>query len=94
MFDMQLLLVNLFCFFNLLGLLAVFFLYTFGKINPISIVKNIQDDVANECTSVKNKLDAKLIEYKAYQPDQYKKILQDIPQIATHATLTNNPDLI
>ena len=92
-FDMSLLLVNLFCFLNLLGLLAVFFLYTFGKINPISIVENIQNDIVNECTSVQNKLSAKLVEYRMQQSDQCKEMLQNIPQITTHATLTSNPDL-
>ena len=92
-FDMPLLLVNLFCFLNLLGLLAAFFLYTFGKINPISIVENIQNDIVDECTSVQNKLSAKLVEYRMQQSDQYKEILQNVPQITTHATLTSNPDL-
>ncbi|MCV0410770.1 DUF2254 family protein [Nitrosopumilus sp.] len=94
-FEWKILLLNLFLFLNNIGLLAVFFIYTFKKINPISIVNEIQDKIVNEFTNVHKKIDELKTEYsKKDTTGKYGRANQLFPEITSHSVLTNNPTLL
>lgn len=91
----QIILLNLFYFITTLGLLAIFFLYTFGKINPVSIVKNIENEIIQECINISKKIEKILKKNKREDTiDDYKNIVKNMPKTAAYSILTNNPTLI
>lgn len=91
----KILLVNLFYFGNTLGLLAIFFLYTFEKINPISIVRDIENNIIYECKKIPNKLKEKMEENaKMETSGRYEYVAKAMPTVVLHAILANDPNLV
>ncbi|WP_428324357.1 DUF2254 family protein [Nitrosopumilus sp.] len=88
-------LLNLFYFGNTLGLLAIFFLYTFEKINPISIVKDIENDIISECRKIPKKLKEKMEENSKLETSgRYEFAAKAVPTVALHSILANDPNLV
>lgn len=92
-FEWNVLLLDLFYFGSTLVLLAVFFLYTFERINPITIVNNIRNDIIDECKIISKKIKT-TIKNNSKKEDRYEKVVKSFPQIATHAELGKNAELV
>ncbi|CAD6368620.1 membrane hypothetical protein [metagenome] len=90
----KILLLDLFYFGNTLGLLAIFFLYTFERINPIFIVNNIRNDIIDECNTVSKKIKIIIKESLKKKKVNYKNSLNTFPPIIIHTELVKHSELI
>ena len=97
--DWAIFLLNLFYFANTLGLLSIFFLYTFEKINPLSIVRNIENEIIQECKNISKILKKKITNNKIANKastnptETYKYAAVEISDVLSHSILKNNPEL-
>lgn len=84
---------SLFFFSSMFGLMSVYFLYIFNKINPISLVNEMQHNMKLECIKVKLKLKDQL--KRRIKKDKTGKIAyvyENMPDILAYTILKEQND--